>query len=744
MNKLILLFTVIGVLFIGIIPSAAADMRAVVPKQAIWTLVPVNPEYKAYMADLAAGRKVPAVMPQRVDYHALEALRNISPAIKPSKPFAVMPITFPSSYDLRALGRVTPSKISHCGSCWTSAAFGSLESYLAPGEIWDFSEDHMQLNSGLDYPTCNAGAYAGIATNYLAAWRGPVNETDFDYKSTAPQNPKVQKHVQRVFCLPERKNPLDNYWIKTALMYYGGVYSSGSRSYGYNPTYNTYYNPEVGSGHAVTIVGWDDNFDRNKFLYNYPNATQEQKVPPGNGAFIIKDNQGPDWADKGYYYVSYYDKAHGSGMTVFTAEPATNYNRIYQYDTLGTNESLVIPKTTGGSTYAANVFTAVADEDLSAVGFFNLLENYYPYGNVNYKIQVYLDPANGPLNIKATPSATVNITMPLPGYYTVKLPKRIPLKKGRKFSVVLSGLIVNGNWGASVPLERPFDGYSAAAAKPGEGYISPDGLSWQDVTTVKVYNSQTQAWEPLTNTSICIKAFTNHKLSISGTLSGQGLQNMAWLFSNNSETAVSVKPVARLYQNGRGFTAFGSEVAADYYLDKSGISHKARDGWIQAPPGETITIYPKPGALTGVGRVAYNYYSVDPVSRLVRIWDGWKFMKLDSPLHVVSTEPLNNEPVNYPLNLVRVIFDKEIKSGPGLNSISVMSTGAPSEAKMSFNSVSGNTLLIALTSPIYISRDPGAGKILWQAHIPADAVTDMDGNSLNQDYIWSFTTGLAY
>jgi len=276
--------------------------------------------------------------------------------------------------------------------------------------------------------------------------------------------------------------------------------------------------------------------------------------------------------------------------------------------------------------------------------------------------------------------------------------------------------------------------------------VSPDGVTWQDITTVKVHNDPTEGWEPLTNTSVCIKAFTKPKPSVIGSLSGSVVKEMVvWLFTNESGTAVSVKPVAQRYRkNRRGSAMFGSELTAEYYLDKEGVRNRVRGGWIQVPPGETITIYSKPGALAGADRVTYNYYSIDSVSRKVKILDAWKIMKRYNPLHVVSTEPFNNAPVNYTLGLIRVIFDKEIKPGPGLHNISVMSADAPSEVKMSFNSVSGNTVLVALISPIYISHDPGAGNVLWHAHIPADAVTDMHGNSLSQDYNWSFTTGLSY
>ena len=726
--------------------SACAPSASIGNNQTSWKLAPSSPEHTAYIADLKAGKKVSPIMPQRVDSHALATLRQISPGLPPPTPGTPSP--FPAAYDLRTLGRVTPAKVSKCGACWTSATYGSLESFLAPAEIWDFSEDHLQIDRVFDYPTCGSGAYAGVSTNYLSAWRGPVNESDYTYNSEATQNPPVQKHVQKVFYLPERQNPLDNDWLKLAVMFYGGVYSDASFGYGFHMTNHTYYNPVASSVHAVTIVGWDDNFDKNKFFYNHPSATDDQKTPPGNGAFICKNNEGPDWMDKGYYYVSYYDKAIASGMAVFTAEPASNYNRIYQYDPLGVTDQL-IGSIYNVPTYAANVFTSEGDDNLAAVSFFNV-ESSDP---ADYQIRIYLDPPdNAPHTPDTAPKASVKVSLTLPGYYTVKLPDKIPLNKGQKFSVVLSGLMKEGGhgFGAAVAIERPNSGNSKATANPGESYVSLTGEAWRDVTTVLAENpDNSNALEPLTNTNVCIKAFTTPKLSFSAWKQMELANQLVWSFKNESNKATLVKPVAQLYrQTKRGFSKLGDKVEATYYLDGKGVEHKVNDGWVKVLPGDTVTAYSEQQALDQADRVEYNYYHNSPSGnnkgQLIRLSDVWKHLPFESPLHVLNTSPMSNEKVSSPLSIIIVNFDKEIKPGPGIHNIGVMSSGVPSETKMTYNSVGGSTLYIALTTPINISQDPGSGAILWQVHLPSDAVTDLSGNSLGQDYSWSFTSGLAW
>lgn len=752
MNKRVVFFlaTALGALLIGMFPLFASITVAPAASStdATWKLAPTNPEYLDYIADLAAGEKVSPIMPPQVDFIALATQGQIPSSPFPPPPTPENPGFFPSAYDLRTLGRVTPARVSDCGACWTFATYGSLESFLAPFEIWDFSEDHLQLERAFDYPVCGAGGHAEEATRYLSAWRGPVKEHDYSYNSETPQNTPVQKHVQQVFYLPNRQTPLDNDWVKLSLMLYGGVYSSSSWTYGYNFATDAYYNPTWGSGHAVTIVGWDDNFDRNKFFCNDPDATEDQKIPPGNGAFIVKNNQGPSLGENGFHYVSYYDKGIGTSMAVFTAEPASNYNRIYQHDPLGVTDYL-----TGGyfeiPTFAANVFTAMADDNLTAVSFFNV----EPQDPVDYQIRVYLDPPDGaPCSPDTVPVASVKVSLILPGYYTVKLPDKIPLRQGQRFSVVLVGIMKqNGHgYGAQVAIERPslLKGYSQATGNAGESYVSLHGESWQDLTTVEVYDQGNMV--PLENTNVCIKAFTTPKVSFSAWKAEGLAKYLVWSFLNDSTTATTVKPVAQLFhKTKRGFSRFGGEVTADYYLDASGVKHHIKGGWVQVSPGETITAYSKRGALDKADRVAYSYYTDLPTdnlkSRRIMLSEVWRnFLLFESPLHVVSTTPMSGENVNSPLSIITVNFDKEIKPGPSLHNINVMSVGSPSETKMTYNSVGGNTLYIALTSPIYISQAPGSGEILWRVHLPSDAVTDQSGNPLDQDYSWSFTSGLAW
>ncbi len=408
---------------------------------------------------------------------------------------------YTSKYDIRSKNKVTPVRNQgQCSSCWTFGTYGSLESFLMPSEPWDFSEQHLNANHGFDNPECEGGN-AKKATAYLARWDGPVRESDvpYPYSLSSPNGYSIAKHIQKVIFLPERSGKLDNDTIKYFVTNYGAVnFAYFHSGYHYNEnTYSYYYNystRDPGSDktkgwHSVVIVGWNDNYSK----YNF-NIT-----PPGNGAFIVKNSWGTNWGQKGYFYISYYDKSMKDFVSFNNAEATNNYKRNYQYDPLGWTMSYGYGNTTA---WCANIFTAVDNNTLRAVSF------YTTDKDVNYTIYIYKGcqagkPRSGTLAAQKTGSRSY------PGYYTVKLGSSVSLKEGQRFSIVIK--FKNSSYNYPVAVEKPVSNNSSqAAANTGESFVSHYGNSWYDIA------------RQYSNTNVCIKAFTggyspggNPKITIS-------------------------------------------------------------------------------------------------------------------------------------------------------------------------------------------------------------------------------------
>lgn len=71
-------------------------------------------------------------------------------------------------------------------------------------------------------------------------------------------------------------------------------YSGDKKSFVYTGGNNDSY-------HAISIVGWDDNYDRTNFNKDDNGKSLGKK----NGAWICKNSYGTDFGDDGYFYMSY-------------------------------------------------------------------------------------------------------------------------------------------------------------------------------------------------------------------------------------------------------------------------------------------------------------------------------------------------------------------------------------------------------------------------------------------------------
>jgi C1A family cysteine protease len=473
------------------------------------SLSPVNPEFTSFLYDARAARldlhpettNALGLVPATVDLSFSKGTRisdfgSSSSAVNKysavvsslagqsaSSGIVTSPSVLPGKFDLRTQGKVTPVKDQgQCGSCWAFSTFASMESGLLPFETWDFSENNLRNTHGYNLASCQGGN-AMMATGYLARWSGALTEASDPYSAVSKSTTSVTypntgavKHVQEVLFIPGRASALDNENIKRALSEKGAIYSTirWEESSYHSSTASYYYSGSSRANHAITIVGWDDSYDRSRFV----------RTPPGNGAFIVKNSWGSSWGENGYFYVSYYDSMIGGDNAFFSSEGSGNYFHIYQYDPLGWVVSYGDNSETG---YFANVFTAQSAENLAAVSF------YTPSPGSKYQVFVYTGVQNGPLTGYADTSQSGTISVP--GYHTIVLSTPVRLEKGERFSVIVK--LTTPGYKFPVAIEYPLQGYSSgASAMSGQSYVSTSGTMWTELSSL------------YPNSNVCLKAFT--------------------------------------------------------------------------------------------------------------------------------------------------------------------------------------------------------------------------------------------
>lgn len=393
--------------------------------------------------------------------------------------------SLPTKYDLRDYNYVTSVKNQgEEGNCWAFASIAALESYLLKneGKTYDFSENNLKnimssLGSiGID-KVVNGGGNIYMSIPYFLRWSGPILEKDDKYISNnVIDKYKPVKHVQGIYYILTRTNPLDNDNIKYAIMNYGGVVTSIYwKDFFVNTDTSSYYNPfGTSHNHEICIVGWDDNYSKSNFKFQLDGM--------GDGAFIIKNSWGTDKGDNGYYYVSYYDPTLAIDVNnslcsyVFTdVEDNNNYGFNYHYTPLGLTS---IKKINNNDVKFYNEWVSHKDDTLEACGFYNFIPS-------SCQIKVLTE---------GKTQTTVRTLDDL-GFHTIKLDQPIDIKKGQKFriEITLTSIYTNFNY---VALEKKFKDYSKIDAHPGESFVYIDG-KWKDMSEESSSN-------------VCLNAYTKY------------------------------------------------------------------------------------------------------------------------------------------------------------------------------------------------------------------------------------------
>lgn len=432
-------------------------------------------------------------------------------------------------------------RVEHQGTtteCWAFSLMKSMETNIAlttqTSELKNFSERHMDYattKTFLDGTNPNGfnrelgkGGLPISGLAYLVNGQGAVLEENMPFENNEDKvklseiNKPVDTIVTDYVILPHidksynrdangntisvkyykssgeeyTQEELENarQIIKEHIVKYGAIttMTGGNLTEFYNNTTTfsaTAYNCNITTktrDHAVTIVGWDDNYSKDNFA--------EGAKPSSNGAYIVLNTYGTESFDKGYLYISYEDVFVENELYGICGTSSVNYDTLYQHDFYG--GIYQIGSSAQSTGYYATVFEKenTAEEYLQSVGI--TLADYS-------KVEIYINPNGNSLDpedlkLVATPSTTYS-----PGYHTINFDE--VKVSGTEFAVVVKQISDKGQFYFSVETSIAGTIYDNVTSS-GLSYYSLNGEKWTDITTAKINGVN------LKNADVCIKAFT--------------------------------------------------------------------------------------------------------------------------------------------------------------------------------------------------------------------------------------------
>lgn len=330
----------------------------------------------------------------------------------------------PTSFSSVDYNIVNPPKDQRYNDCWIYSSLSVLETKLLKSGFTanNFSAEHMNLwattkSNGKGWlRSITSDGYAFTALGYLSSWQGGIEQSDFesfadeynpdtDLSSLVNYGATAIKYLDN--CSREE--------IKQEIMDNGSIYAAYSHSTFYENSDRTAYFCPKGSpkttGHAIAIVGWDDDFAKENF------KTANGILPENNGAWLVKNSWGNYNSLNGYFWMSYED--------AYLFSSTFRYNYAIEDVTPITDDIKLMQNEIYGATYE---FNYIDHDSVTYLNLFNFSEGYNKLDSVmfestakNSDYEIYYVPAENktPVSDESKWTLLSTGTVPYSGYLNI-------------------------------------------------------------------------------------------------------------------------------------------------------------------------------------------------------------------------------------------------------------------------------------------------------------------------------------
>lgn len=290
----------------------------------------------------------------------------------------------PSDFSSKKLGFVTPIKAQQYNDCWAVAGTEGFETKLLKlgYPVTEMSHDHANASSTTQtngkgwQRKYRDGGFTNIYPGYLTSWQGGTEIADvgkIDFSKNIHGDDMTADKTKYGTTKLRYLDGVDSNEIKQAIMDNGAVtasYATSNRCF--NNAGTAYFMPQSYDGdyigHTISIVGWNDNFNKYKF------ANSTGVLPQNNGAWLVRNSWGDNNTMGGYFWLSYEDKY------IFGEKYSPNFtiDEVVEIS----DDMTLLQDERYGATYS---FNYVDSNDITFINCFDFDENSRTLNNVIFE-----------------------------------------------------------------------------------------------------------------------------------------------------------------------------------------------------------------------------------------------------------------------------------------------------------------------------------------------------------------------